>query len=85
MLFEKEFIGTRILKEIQKIGYTGSKSAFYRFISKLKAEKGNGKAVERFETPSGHQAQFDWSAYTVMIGGKLKKVIFRRTSWATEI
>jgi len=75
MLFEKEFIGTRILKEIQQIGYTGSKSALYRFISKLKAEKGNGKAVERFETPPGHQAQFDWSAYTVMIGGKLKRVI----------
>jgi len=57
------------------MGYAGSKSAVYGFPSKLKAEESNGKAVERFETPPGHQAQFDWSAHTVMIAGKLKRVI----------
>ena len=40
------------------MGYTGSRSTFYRFLSKLKAEKAHIKAVERFETLAGKQAQF---------------------------
>ena len=58
MLFEKEFKTQElILKEIRQIGYTGSNSTFYKFLSKL-TEKGNTKVVERFETPPGHRAQF---------------------------
>ena len=35
----------------------------------------SSKATERFETPPGQQAQFDWSPYTVELGGELTRVI----------
>ena len=32
------------------------------------------KATVRHESPSGDQAQFDWSEYEVVIGGRYRKV-----------
>jgi hypothetical protein len=29
----------------------------------------------RFETESGQQGQFDWSPYTIELGGSLKRVV----------
>jgi len=60
------------------MGYDGSQMAFYRFLSKLKAEEGKNKACIRYETPPGQQGQFDWSPYTVPIGGCLTRVIVFR-------
>lgn len=78
MLVVDHFIGSRILKEVQKIGYMGSKTAFYDYLRKIKAEEGNSKACIRYETPPGQQAQYDWSPYTIPIGGSITKVtIFR--------
>ena len=31
--------------------------------------------TERFETPTGQQAQFDWSPHTIELGGELMRVI----------
>lgn len=66
-----DFNGTRIYRELKKLGYDGSINPIYRFLNKLEPEKVliSRKATVRFETPFGDQAQFDWSPYKISIGG----------------
>jgi transposase len=75
MLVEQRFIGTRIFSELRQRGYQGSPAALYRYLSRLKQELPGGKTSPRYETPPGHQAQFDWSPYTVEIGGIITRVV----------
>ena len=78
MLVVDHFIGSRILEGIRSLGYRGSQTAFYDYLAKIKADEGKTKACIRYETPPGQQAQFDWSPYTVPVGGCLTKVtVFR--------
>ena len=78
MLVVDRFIGSRILEEIRQLGYRGSQTAFYDYLAKMKGEEGKSKACIRFETAPGQQAQFDWSPYTVPLGGALTKVVVFR-------
>lgn len=73
---EYNFIGTRILKELKKLGYTGSIGPVYRYLKTLKEEKQkiSSKATDRFETPMGDQSQFDWSPYKMVIGNEIREV-----------
>jgi len=73
MLWENEFIGTRILTEIKKEGYTGSLTTLYRFLRKIKKDPPR-KTTSRYETDPGEQGQFDWTSYEVMLGGEKRKV-----------
>jgi transposase len=73
--FGQKLIGSRILRELAALGYTGHRSAVYRNLERLKAEKPSPKVIERCETPPGQQAQFDWSPYTIELGGELTRVI----------
>jgi transposase len=73
--FGQKLIGSRILRELEALGYTGHRSAVYRYLERLKAEKPSSKVTERFETPPAQQAQFDWSPYTIELGGELTRVI----------
>lgn len=75
MLIEQGFIGTRIIRELRQRGYQGSPAALYRYLATLKQELPGGKTSLRYETPPGHQAQFDWSPYTVEIGGSITRVV----------
>lgn len=75
MCLQKRFIGSRILRELRSMGYTGGHTAVYAFLRTLKGRKVDSRVTERFETAPGHQAQFDWSPYTVCLGGKVVKVI----------
>lgn len=70
------FIGTRILRELKKLGYKGSIGPVYRLLRKLNDQKQNvsQKATVRIETPPGEQAQFDWAEYDVVIDGTITKV-----------
>lgn len=68
----KKFKGSRILNEVRSKGYKGSHTAFYDFLSKVKISQ--RKHFTPYETAPGQQAQFDWSPYTVLIGGKLNKI-----------
>jgi transposase len=73
---EYDYIGTRIIRELQKIGYQGSEGPVYRYLRTLKEEKQTVslKATVRFETPLGDQAQFDWSPYKIVINNEIKEV-----------
>jgi transposase len=71
-----EFNGTRIYKELQKIGYTGSKGPVYRILKQIDEDVGliPSKATVRIETPVGDQSQFDWAEYEMQIDGCIRKV-----------
>ena len=47
--------GVRLLEELQENGYTGSRSAFYRFLEQIDAKQKPAVCV-RFETDPGEQA-----------------------------
>ena len=74
MLTQKRYIGTRILRELRKLGYDGGKTALYDHLRTLKAQVVDPRVTERFETPPAHQGQFDWSPYTISLGGEVVKV-----------
>ena len=71
-----EFNGTRIFKELKDKGYTGSIGPVYRFLRRVDEDVGliSSKATVRIETPPGDQAQFDWSEYSLVVGGRERKV-----------
>ncbi len=74
MLWKKEFIGTRILFEIRKEGYTGSLTTLYRYLAKIKKDPPL-KTTCRYETEPAKQGQFDWTVYEVILKGVKRKVI----------
>ena len=60
-----------------KKGYNGSIGPIYRFIRKVDEDMGghiSKKATVRHESPPGDQAQFDWTEYEVVIGGRYRKI-----------
>lgn len=71
----EDLIGSRILAEIRAQGYQGSRAAFYRALARLRPTQPDPRVTERFETPPGRQSQFDWSEYTVCLGGTLTRVV----------
>lgn len=74
MLIKDKFIGSRIFDELVKIGYKGSKTSFYEYFAKVKGSVNISKLCQRYETDPGVMSQFDWSQYTVFLGGILTKV-----------
>lgn len=76
MLFEKKFIGSRILREVRQLGYTGGPTALYEYLADRKEERTRIKVSERFETAPGEQGQVDWSPCSIEIGGQVRRVVF---------
>lgn len=71
------FNGTRIFRELKNRGYTGSIGPIYRYLRRVDEDIDNhisSKATVRHESPPGDQAQFDWTEYNVIVGGKWRKV-----------
>ncbi len=79
-----EFNGTRIFKELKKLGYARSIGPVYRFLQRIDEDVGriSTRATVRIETPLGDQAQFDWSEYLVVLGCHEKKLNF--PPWAVS-
>lgn len=75
MLFRQNFIGSRILRELRKLGYQGGPTTLYTYLRTLKADRPDPRLSVRFETPPGQQGQFDWSPYSIPIGNRLVKVV----------
>ena len=75
LYFQEHLIGSRILRELQAQGYQVSASALYTYLKSLRALVPSRKATVRYETEPGQQAQFDWSPYTIELGGETTKVI----------
>jgi transposase len=72
---EKHLTGARILREIRKLGYAGSKSILNEYIRKIRVNPKPAKRVKRrFETGPSVETQVDWSPYRVEIGGMTKVV-----------
>ena len=72
---EEHLIGSRILNEIRARGYEGSPAAFCRTWARLRPTQPDPRVTERFETAPGEQCQFDWSPYTILLGGAWTRVI----------
>lgn len=66
--------GSRVLRELQQAGYSGSRSAFYAHWAALVEANREPTAACRFETDPGEQAQFDWAEYSLSLGGIAQKV-----------
>lgn len=66
--------GSRVLRDLQQAGYSGSRSAFYARWSALVAAQREPEAACRFETEPGEQAQFDWAEYSLALDGIAQKV-----------
>ena len=68
---------TRILREIQTLGYQGGRTTLAQHVSRIRAQLSLGrrkKVRRRFETPPGLEMQIDWSPGKVLIAGKLTKI-----------
>lgn len=74
-LLRKGLIGTRMLRELRERGYRGSPAAFYRLLTRLRADGPDPRQSLRFETAPGQQGQFDWSPYTIELGDELARVV----------
>jgi len=79
MTADQQLIGSRILNEIRARGYDGSAAAFYRTWARLRPTQPDPRVTERFETAPGEQCQYDWSPYTILLGGALTRVIIYNT------
>jgi transposase len=79
MTTEQHLIGSRILNEIRARGYKGSPAAFYRTWTRVRPVQPDPRVTERFETAPGEQSQFDWSPYTILLGGAWTRVIVYNT------
>jgi transposase len=75
LYFTKHLIGSRILRELQAAGYSGGATALYDYLRGLRQPQLSSKVTMRFETEPGQQAQFDWSPYTIELGGELRRVV----------
>jgi len=76
-LVEKELTVTRILREIQELGYQGSRTILGEHVGRLRAQRSlapRNKIRCRFETGLAEEMQVDWSLYTIPIAGKPTKV-----------
>ncbi len=79
MTMDEHLIGSRILNEIRARGYEGSAAAFYRTWARLRPMQPDPRVTERFETAPGEQCQFDWSPYTILLGGARTRVVVYNT------
>lgn len=68
----RHLIKSRVLEDIKSKGYKGSKSAYYRYCEKIKQSE--LKTFKPYETAPACQSQFDWSPYSILIGGNLVQV-----------
>jgi transposase len=73
----KELTVSRILREIQALGYSGARSILAEHVRTIRAktDRRPGKTVKRrFETRPGEEMQIDWSPFRLPIAGAITDV-----------
>lgn len=71
----KRYIGTRIYNELRGMEYPGSLAGVHRYIREWKEEEEIKKAsTTRIETPAGHQIQYDWKEWRLLVGENQVKI-----------
>jgi len=74
-MLKREYIGTRIYKELLGMGYQGSLSGVHRYLHECKQEEAmNRLSTTRVETSPGQQMQYDWKEWKLPVGGRLVKI-----------
>ena len=58
MLIKDRFIGSRIFTELNAIGFTSSKTAFYDYLRRIKGGLNLSKISQRYETGPAKMIQF---------------------------
>jgi transposase len=76
-MMAKRFIGTRIFQELRQLGYTGSLTTVYRSLRQLRDHESHRTTIH-FETPPGHQMQYDWKEWQVLVAGQPLKIYFHQ-------
>ena len=74
---DKKLTTTRILREIQALGYDGGRTILGKHVRELRAQQGlepSRGVKRRFETGPGREMQIDWSPYLVSIAGAMVRV-----------
>lgn len=72
-----ELSTSRILREIQALGYKGGRTILAEHVSKIRATLSLGprrKVKRRFETPMGSELQADWSPGRVLVAGQMTTI-----------
>jgi transposase len=73
----KRLTTTRILREIQQVGYQGRRTILGEHVRQLRTQLSlePSKSVKsRFETGVAQELQVDWSPYLVTIGGRVTQI-----------
>jgi transposase len=76
-MMAQRFIGTRIFHELTSLGYTGSLTSVYRYLKQLQEDRTERTTIH-FETPPGHQMQYDWKEWQVPVAGQPVKLYFHQ-------
>jgi transposase len=76
-MIDRHFIGTRIFRELQQLGFPGSLTTVYRGIRQFK-DRESHKTTIHFETPPGHQMQYDWKEWQMLVAGQPLKIYFHQ-------
>ena len=67
--------GLRLYAHVRSLGFSPSRTTFYRWLKIVRSEESDSHTSCRYETVAGEQAQYDWSPYTVEIGEQRQKII----------
>jgi transposase len=77
-LVRKDLTITRILREIEELGYQGGRTILSEHVRELRARltlpPRTPPVKRRFETDAGVEMQIDWSPYLIPIGGRMVQV-----------
>jgi transposase len=66
---------TRILRELQALGYDGGRTILSQYVREQRAPLApRRKVTRRFETGNGEEMQADWSTYRVLLGGAMTTI-----------
>ncbi len=77
MLSQGIWNGQVILRELQKVGYTGGHTILRDYVQPKRAMRSAAeRKTVRFETPPGQQLQSDWGQVEVWIAGHMQRVHF---------